>query len=90
MTEPVLSLFTRRLSGTGDPAQIALLTRMNDDGRIYLTQTRVDGEIAIRAAVGQFETTEADVRTAWDVIAGFAGNEAIRPHGPPGAEALRP
>ena len=63
VTEPVLSLFTRRLRGTGDPAQIALLTRINDDGRIYLKQTRVDGEIAIRVSVGQFEATEADVRT---------------------------
>ncbi|TIW44348.1 MAG: aspartate aminotransferase family protein, partial [Mesorhizobium sp.] len=44
----------------------------NDDGRIYLTQTRVDGQIAIRFQVGQFETTAADVDTAFEVITEIA------------------
>ncbi len=69
VTAPILSLFTFRMRGQDDAAQIALVTRINDDGRIYLTQTRVNGHIAIRMQVGQFDATAADVDTAYDVIA---------------------
>ena len=72
VTEPVLSLFTFRLRGGDDAAQIALVNRINDDGRIYLTQTRVDGRIALRFQAGAFATTEADVALAGDVIAELA------------------
>jgi aromatic-L-amino-acid decarboxylase len=41
---------------------------INEDGRIYLTQTRVDGQIAIRFQAGSFETTEQDVDQAFNVI----------------------
>jgi aromatic-L-amino-acid decarboxylase len=71
VTQPMLSLFSfRHLGGGGDPDahNIALVNAINDDGRIYLTQTRVDGEIAIRFQVGQFEASEADVAMAYDVI----------------------
>ena len=71
VTEPVLSLFTFCL--TGDDAQnLALVKRINDDGRIYLTQTRVADRIAIRFQAGQFDATEADVLTAHDVITELA------------------
>ena len=69
VTAPILSLFTFQMRGQDDAAQIALVTRINDDGRIYLTQTRVNGHIAIRMQVGQFDATAADVDTAYDVIA---------------------
>jgi aromatic-L-amino-acid/L-tryptophan decarboxylase len=69
VTEPVLSLFTFRLSGADDDASAGLLGRVNDDGRIYLTQTRVDGAIAIRFQVGAFHATAEDVRLAGDVLA---------------------
>ena len=49
-----------------------LVNAINDDGRIYLTQTRVDGQVAIRFQAGQFETTEADVDTAFDAITEIA------------------
>jgi aromatic-L-amino-acid/L-tryptophan decarboxylase len=45
---------------------------INNDGRIYLTQTRVDGRVAIRFQAGQFEATEADVDMAFEVITGIA------------------
>ena len=45
---------------------------INDDGRIYLTQTRVDGAIAIRFQAGQFEMEERDVDTAFEVITEIA------------------
>ena len=59
VTEPRLSLFTFALQD--DAATEALLARINDDGRIYLTQTRVDGRFAIRVQVGSFDCLEEDV-----------------------------
>lgn len=71
VTEPMLSLFTfRHLSGggDGDAHNLALVNAINDDGRIYLTQTRVDGRIAIRFQAGQFDMTQADGEAAFAVI----------------------
>jgi len=69
---PMLSLFSFRhvpRDGTdSDAHNLALVERINRDGRIYLTQTRVDGRAVIRFQVGQFETTEADVAHAFAVI----------------------
>jgi aromatic-L-amino-acid/L-tryptophan decarboxylase len=59
VTEPRLSLFTFALAD--DVATEALLQRINDDGRIYLTQTRVDGRLAIRVTVGTFDCSREDV-----------------------------
>jgi aromatic-L-amino-acid decarboxylase len=60
VTVPSLALFTFALAA-GDGATEALLERINDDGRIYLTPTRVGGRAAIRVAVGQFDCTAEDV-----------------------------
>jgi aromatic-L-amino-acid decarboxylase len=68
VTAPVLSLFTFRPSGFDDAATLEYLERVNADGRIYLTQTTVDGRAAIRFQVGQWETTEGDVDCAYDVL----------------------
>jgi len=76
VTEPMLSLFTFRHQACEeqqmDEHNLALIGAINDDGRVYLTQTRVDGRMAIRFQVGQFETAEADVDMAFDVITGIA------------------
>jgi aromatic-L-amino-acid decarboxylase len=76
VTEPVLSLFTFRLKEGDDMAQVDLVNRINDDGRIYLTQTRVASGIVIRFQVGQFDAAEEDVTFAFDVISELAGGEA--------------
>lgn len=72
VTEPMLSLFTFRHmpSPGGDPDDhnLALVDAINDDGRIYLTQTRIDGRIAIRFQAGQFGATRDDVMDAFDAI----------------------
>ena len=66
-TEPRLSLFTFALA-EGDAATEALLTRINADGRVYLTQTAHDGRFVIRVSVGSWDCTRADVMTVRDVV----------------------
>lgn len=66
-TEPSLSLFTFALGS--DAETESLLARINDDGRIYLTQTRHAGRYVIRVQVGQFDCTEADVMAIPTVVA---------------------
>lgn len=72
VTEPAFSLFSFRYAPPGvqdlDALNLALVEAINADGRIYLTQTRVDGSVAIRFQAGQFECIEADVLGAHDVI----------------------
>ncbi|MTJ05435.1 MAG: aspartate aminotransferase family protein [Sediminimonas qiaohouensis] len=71
VTEPILSLFTFRYAPKGTDADAttqALLTRLNDDGHIYVTQTRVDGHYVIRFQIGQFDCTAEDVDIAFDTI----------------------
>jgi aromatic-L-amino-acid decarboxylase len=76
VTEPLLSLFSfRHDPGDGrdlDGHNLSLLAAINDDGRAYLTQTRIDGRIAIRFQVGSMETTEEDVDVAFQVIRSIA------------------
>ncbi len=67
ITEPNLSLFTFALTA-GDAATEALLARINDDGRIYLTQTRTRGRFVIRVQVGQFDCTRDDVMMVQAVL----------------------
>jgi aromatic-L-amino-acid decarboxylase len=66
-SEPRLSLFTFAVQD--DAATEALLTRINDDGRIYLTQTRHKGAFVIRVQVGQFDCTREDVTMIPHVVA---------------------
>lgn len=80
VTIPMWSLFTFRFvpQGVSDPDTLnqTLVDAINDDGRIYLTQTRVDGDLVIRFQAGQFETTEQDVLMAFDVITEIAARLA--------------
>lgn len=66
VTQPVLSLYTFALGD--DAATESLLNRINDDGRIYLTQTRHDGAYVIRVQVGQFDCTREDVMMIPQVV----------------------
>lgn len=67
VTEPRLSLFTFALQD--DAATEVLLNKINDDGRIYLTQTRHQGAYVIRVQVGQFDCTRDDVLMIPQVVA---------------------
>ena len=68
VTEPSLSLFSFALTAGDGPTE-ALLTRINDDGRVYLTQTRHKGRYVIRVQVGQFDCTRDDVMMVPQVVA---------------------
>ena len=77
VTEPVLSLFTFALRGADDAAMIDYVNRINDDGRVYVTQTRVagagGGRIVVRFQAGSFACTAEDVALAGRVFAELAG-----------------
>lgn len=77
-SEPVLSLFSFRYAPSGaqdlDTLNQTLVDAINDDGRIYLTQTLLDGAKVIRFQVGQFDCTQKDVDVAFDVILEIARN----------------
>ncbi len=72
VTEPVLSLFTFKLTGVDSDGQLAFVERVNNDGRIYITQTRVGGDMVIRFQIGQFDCTKDDIDTAYDVLCELA------------------
>lgn len=72
VTDPILSLWTFRVKGADDAATQALVDAINDDGRIYITQTLVDGTKVIRFQAGQFDCIQADFDTAFDTITQIA------------------
>lgn len=66
-----LSLFTFQYAPDGENANDAtehLLRAVNDDGRIYLTQTMHEGQFVIRFQVGQFDCCRDDVLLAVVVL----------------------
>ncbi len=71
VTAPMLSLFSFKYSRDGaesDALNQRLVNEINDDGRIYLTQTRIDGDLVIRFQAGAWTSTKEDVDMAYDVI----------------------
>ncbi|MEM7300651.1 MAG: pyridoxal-dependent decarboxylase [Pseudomonadota bacterium] len=74
-SEPILALFSFRHVPAGmtddealDAHNLRLVEAINRDGRIYLTQTKLDGQTAIRFTVGQFDVTEAYVLSAVYIV----------------------
>ena len=74
-TPPKLALLTFRYRPQELHDEVALdllnerlLNALNDDGRVYLTQTRVRGRYVIRFASGQLYTTRGHIARAWQVI----------------------
>jgi aromatic-L-amino-acid decarboxylase len=54
--------------GGSDEENERLLERVNDSGEVFLSHTRFADRYQLRLAVGNFRTTEEDVRVAWDVL----------------------
>jgi glutamate/tyrosine decarboxylase-like PLP-dependent enzyme len=46
----------------------AFLARLREDGRVFLTQTVLDGVPAIRAAISNWRTTDEDIDIAWSAM----------------------
>ena len=72
------SLFTFRYRPDNqdpDTATRDLLQRLNQDGRIYLTQTIHRGQFVIRVQVGQFDTTRDDALSVADVVAELTSSD---------------
>ena len=61
------SLVCFRREGTDDENEL-LLERVNDSGEVFLSHARLGDRYSLRLAVGNFRTTEDDVRLAWDVL----------------------
>ena len=80
-TEPMLSLFSFRHEpksvGDLDAHNLALVKAINDDGRIYITQSKLDGKTIIRFQAGSFEMKQSDVDIAFAAITEIA--ESLTP-----------
>jgi len=61
------SLVCFRREGS-DAENERLLERVNDSGEVFISHARLGDRYALRLAVGNFRTSEDDVRTAWDVL----------------------
>ncbi len=75
-SQPMLSLFSFRHEPKGvmdlDGHNLDLVNAINADGRIYLTQTNLDGRIVIRFQAGSFAMAEADAEIAFVAITKIA------------------
>ena len=80
-TEPMLSLFSFRHEPKNvsdlDAHNLALVKAINDDGRIYITQSKLDGQSIIRFQAGSFEMKQSDVEIAYTAITEIA--ESLTP-----------
>jgi aromatic-L-amino-acid decarboxylase len=65
--EPPLNLICFRHK-EGDEVNQALMDRLNQSGELYLTHTRLDGQLTLRLCVGQTHTDYRHVERAWQRI----------------------
>ena len=75
VTSCPLALFSFRFAptcGRSDVLTSTLLEHINNDGRIYLTQSVFNGRSVIRMTAGTFECTEEDVMHVYDVVCELA------------------
>ncbi len=59
-----LNLICFRQKGS-DALNLALMERLNDSGAMYLTQTKIEGQVCLRFSVGQTHTEAEHVEAAW-------------------------
>lgn len=76
-SQPVLALFSFRYAPPGYEGDVDELNRLlvnaiNDDGRIYLTQTLHGSMQVIRFTAGSFEMEEKDITIAFETICELA------------------
>ena len=61
------SLVCFRRIGSDEENEL-LLERVNATGEVFISHTRLGDRYVLRLAIGNFRTTEDDVRLAWDVL----------------------
>jgi aromatic-L-amino-acid/L-tryptophan decarboxylase len=75
-SKPMLSLFSFRHEPPGvadlNAHNLTLVKAINDDGRIYLTQSTLEGQSIIRFQCGSFDMTERDIGIAYNAITEIA------------------
>jgi aromatic-L-amino-acid decarboxylase len=54
--------------GDSDTVNSAIVEAINASGRAYLTQTKLNGRIAMRIGLGNVLTTEKHLQNVWDLI----------------------
>jgi aromatic-L-amino-acid decarboxylase len=59
----------RSLTDEGlDAANERLVDLVNDSGEVFLSHTRLGGRVALRMAIGHWDTRERHVRRAWELL----------------------
>ena len=56
-----------------DAANETLIDRVNATGEVFLSQTRLNGRVALRVAIGHLKTEERHVARAWKLLTSQAG-----------------
>ncbi len=56
-----------------DAANERLIDRVNKNGDVFLSHTRLREGLALRVAIGHLRTTETHVRRAWDLLVEYSG-----------------
>jgi len=72
VVEPVLNLVCFRHKD-GDAANQELMDRLNRSGDLFLTHTKLNGQLVLRLCVGQTRTEARHVERAWQRIQNAAG-----------------
>jgi aromatic-L-amino-acid/L-tryptophan decarboxylase len=55
-----------------------LMAAVNDTGEVFLSQTRLNGALVLRLAIGHVRTTHHHVARAWDLLRTHAAQLAVR------------
>lgn len=64
----------------GDVLNRRLLAEINRSGKAFLSHTVLNGKFVLRFAIGNFQTTEEDVRQTWNLIRQTARSIAAAEH----------
>ena len=57
---------------TRDEMNARIMEAANASGELFISHTKIGGRFALRLAIGNLQTTQADVRRAWEILAGQA------------------
>ncbi len=67
VVEPLMNLVCFRHKA-GDDFNLKLMNTINEEGKIYFTHTKLNGQVVLRMNIGQTQTEEKHVAEAWKII----------------------